>query len=122
MQVQRSAEKSFRQLTSSKTGEHYSRSAVLFEALGALFVHHEILAPGHRSSAPHRHDQAEELIYILHGEVIAHEGTTATPLSPGDSVRFEQHGEQLHWIENRSEQPAEFLVIRPRVAGNDTRF
>ncbi len=121
MKVQRSAERRFRQLRSGKTGEQYSLSAVLSEATGSLFVHQEILEPGRRSSAPHRHSQGEEMVYMLKGEAIAVEANEEILLKAGDTACFDPSLEQLHWIENRSPEPAEFLVIRPRHA-HDTHF
>ena len=120
MKVQRSAEKAFRQLSSAKTGERYSLSAVLFEA--GLFVHHEILEPGKRSSAPHRHAQAAEVVYILKGEITAIEGSERIYLQAGDSACFEPSDKQLHWIENHGADTAELLVIRPPSPAPDVHF
>lgn len=65
----------FQQLKSSAGDELYSLSALLSEALslGQLLIHRDELAPGHRTSAPHRHTLVEEVVYVISGEVLAQE-------------------------------------------------
>ena len=52
-----------RELISSKTGEIYSKSAVLtdFFDFHDMFVHHEILQSGRRSALPHYHTLQEDV-------------------------------------------------------------
>jgi uncharacterized cupin superfamily protein len=72
------------QLISSSTGEMFSRSAVLTELLSCqkIFVHHEILPPGKRSSAPHCHTTQEEMIYVMEGYPLAHSGNESLKAMP----------------------------------------
>ena len=74
------------ELVSSKSGEVFSKSAVLTELLGFkdIFVHHEILLPGRRSSAPHRHTLREEMAFILMGAPTAYLGDKIYKLKAGD--------------------------------------
>lgn len=61
------------QLVSADKEEEYSKSAVLSTLIGfkRLFVHHEILLPDRRASAPHRHTHREEMAIVLSGEPTA---------------------------------------------------
>ncbi len=73
MRMQKSLERIHRQLKSQKTGEEYSLSSVVSDALQAedIFLSHEIIRPNSRSSAPHFHIATDEIIYVLEGTVIA---------------------------------------------------
>jgi len=104
---------SHEQLVSSKTGEVFSKSAVLTELFSCqkLFVHHEILSPGKKASAPHRHTTQEELIFVLDGFPTAHLGDQAVRLTPGDFVGFNPGSEDLYFIENTTNEDVRFLVI-----------
>ena len=101
------------QLISSKSGEIYSRSAILTALFSyrKIFVHHEILSPGKRASAPHRHKLQEEMIFILEGFPTAYLGNQTQQLKPGDFIGFKPGSEELHFIENTTDQDVRFLVI-----------
>jgi uncharacterized cupin superfamily protein len=103
---------SHKQLT-SKTGEIFSKSAVLTEFLffQKLFVHHEILPPGKRASAPHSHTIQEEMIFVLNGYPTAHLGDRIIQLKPGDFIGFKPGVKELHFIENKTDKEVHFLVI-----------
>jgi uncharacterized cupin superfamily protein len=98
---------------SSKNKEPYSKSAVLSELFGFqdLFVHHEILEPGKRASAPHRHTLREEMVFVLEGNPTAQVGDQTLQLKPGDFIGFPPSFEALHFIENRTGKECRFLVI-----------
>ena len=101
------------QLVSSKTGEIFSRSAILTELLSfqKIFIHHEILSPGRRASSPHRHIEQEEMVFVLDGFAIAHLGNQVVELKPGDFIGFKPGSKDLHFIENTSDEEVRFLVI-----------
>ena len=114
MKILRDGNKEFRQLKSAKTGESYSRSAVLSFQLGSqeLFISHEILEPGKASSVAHRHSDCEESVFVLKGELLAREGAREECLAAGDCCVFQPDTREKHQIHNRSSQVAEFLLIR----------
>lgn len=60
---------SHQDLVSQTTGEVYSKSAVLTDLFEFkdIFVHHEILAPGRKTSAQHCHTLREEMVVVLLG-------------------------------------------------------
>lgn len=101
------------ELQSKKSGEKFSLSAVLSESLGFkdIFVHHEIIPPGRRSSAPHAHSRREEMIYVLSGTVTAHCGEQRHELIPGDFFGFEPSKLENHYVVNNSKAEARLLVI-----------
>jgi len=101
------------QLISSKSGEIYSRSAILTGLFSyrKIFVHHEVLSPGKRASAPHRHRVQEEMIFVLEGFPTAYLGKQAQQLKPGDFIGFKPGSKELHFIENTTDQEVRFLVI-----------
>ena len=100
-------------LTSSKTGETYSKSLVLTDLLEFkdIFVHHEILLPGRRTSAPHSHSLREEMVIVLNGSPTCHLGDQTLKMKTGDFVGFSSGSSELHYIENTMDEVARFLVI-----------
>lgn len=110
------------EMRSLKTGEIYSRSAVLTEKLEfkSLFVHHEVIEPGRRSSGRHSHTEREEMVLVLEGKVIAKKNDKSLILGPGDFVGF-LPGE-IHVIENQSEASAKVLVIASNPLNDAVRY
>lgn len=91
--------------------------ALLFSDAGGLtqfgaFV--EILAPGSRSSVKHWHANEDEMVYMLDGEVLLHEGDSITPLRPGEAATFKAGTPAGHCLENAGDTPARVLVIGTR--------
>ena len=96
--------------------------ALLFSDAGGLtqfgaFV--EILPSGSRSSIKHWHAEEDEMIFMLEGEVLLHEGETKIPLRPGDAATFRAGDPVGHCLENASKNTARYLVIGNR-APKDT--
>jgi uncharacterized cupin superfamily protein len=102
-----------RELVSMKTGKTFSKSAILtdFFEFKDLFVHHEILEPGKQASAPHRHTSCEEMIVVLEGCPTLYLGDLVRQLKPGDFVGFNPVSQELHFIENTTDEEVRFLVI-----------
>ena len=73
------------------------------------------LAPGSATGLLHYHHGADEMIYVLSGEVtLVEEGGVEEVLRAGDSAGWKA-GEVLgHTIENRSDAPARLLEIGTR--------
>ncbi len=102
------------------TGEIFGSLANLSQATGLhdLFIQHEILKPGRRSSPAHEHSQKEEFVYILRGTVLVwidghwHTATTGSGISFPPLVP--------HMVTNDSLQDAELLVISTTLHNKDT--
>lgn len=95
--------------------------ALLFSDTGKLtqfgaFV--EILHPGARSSVKHWHRNEDEMVFMLEGEAVLHEGDTTQVLRPGDAATFRAGDALGHCLENRSENPIRYLVIGTRSGGD----
>jgi uncharacterized cupin superfamily protein len=105
-----------RELKSLRTGELYSHAAVISELIGMknLFVHHEIIPPGRRASAPHIHSEQEEMIFVLEGTPIARFGDQAIQLNAGAFMGFKPGGPDAHFVENKSAEDVRLLVISPK--------
>ncbi len=78
----------------------------------------EILPPGSRSSIKHWHANEDEMVYMLEGEVLLHEGDDTTVLHPGQAATFKAGDTQGHCIENTSGREARYLVIGTRSSGD----
>lgn len=99
----------------------YSMSAKIFDT-DQLFLYSERLTPGKKSSAPHFHRERDEVIFVSKGEVYAVEGTQELLLIQGDSVCFYANSGLPHYLENRSEEEAEFLIFRVSKTINDVIY
>jgi len=92
-------------------------TAQLFSDSGGLtqfgaFV--ETLPPGSRSSIKHWHKGEDEMVYMLSGEAVLHEGDLSTPLHPGQAATFKAGDPLGHCLENQSDAPVTYLVIGTR--------
>ena len=76
----------------------------------------EILPPGSKSSIKHWHAVEEEMIYVLEGAILLHEGDARTRLRPGDAATFRAGVALGHCLENTSNQEARYLVIGTRAS------
>ncbi|MBO3759324.1 cupin domain-containing protein [Ciceribacter sp. L1K22] len=74
----------------------------------------ETLPPGSRSSHKHWHEREDEFIYMVSGFVTLNEGDTLTEMRPGDAATFKAGVPVGHRLENRSDQPATYLVVGTR--------
>ncbi len=82
----------------------------------------EILPPGSKSSIKHWHSEEDEMVYVLEGEVLLHEGDSRTPLRPGEAATFKAGVALGHCIENMSNQDAQYLVIGTRAAADTVTY
>lgn len=124
MKTVRRKDQKYEQLSSAKTGEDFSRSAVLSAALESkdFFIHQEVLAPGRRASAPHFHKQTDEFLYVLAGHPVIVEGGEELELAPGDCALFSAGSGLPHFIENRSAEIVELLVVGRRLSEPDVEY
>lgn len=101
------------QLTSQKTGEVYSLSAVVSQLLGSsqLFIHHDIIEPGRKSSGSHRHTLIEEVVYVAKGTATAIEGKNEVGASEGTLILFDPKDRETHFIVNKSVQNLETITF-----------
>ncbi len=74
----------------------------------------EVLPPGSTSSIKHWHAEEDEMVYVLAGEVVLHEGDARTTLRVGEAVTFKAGVAVGHCLENTSDHDARYLVIGTR--------
>ncbi|MDP3525813.1 MAG: cupin domain-containing protein [Hoeflea sp.] len=91
--------------------------ALLFSDSGGLtqfgaFL--ETLHPGSKSSRQHWHENEDEFIYMVSGEVILLEDERETMLVEGDAATFKAGTPIAHCLHNRSLVPATYLVVGTR--------
>ena len=73
------------------------------------------LKPGAASSQRHWHENEDELVYVLAGEVVLVEDGGETVLKPGEAAAWKAGVENGHCLINRSDAPCRFIVIGPQV-------
>ena len=73
----------------------------------------EELPPGSSSGHRHWHEGEDEMILMLSGEVVLVEDNETT-LRPGDAAAWPAGNPVGHRLDNRSDQPARYVVIGTR--------
>jgi uncharacterized cupin superfamily protein len=112
------------ELQSGRTGEKYSLSAVLTDALSFrdVFVHHDVIPPGRRASGVHFHSHREEMVFVLEGRVRAWCNGAEVVLGPGDFVGFLPGEENAHTLINDTDTPASVLIVASNPAGDEVGY
>jgi uncharacterized cupin superfamily protein len=72
------------------------------------------LKPGAASALRHWHEQEDELIFVLEGEVALIEDDGETVLKPGDAAGFKANNPNGHHLVNKSNQDAVYLEVGTR--------
>jgi uncharacterized cupin superfamily protein len=72
------------------------------------------LKPGAASALRHWHEQEDELVYVLQGEVVLIEDGGETVLKPGEAAGFKANVANGHHLVNRSAHDAVYLEIGTR--------
>lgn len=74
------------------------------------------LAPGAASALRHWHEQEDEFIYVLEGELTLIEDDGETLLRPGHAAGFKAGIANGHHLVNRSDQDALYLEVGTRAS------
>ncbi len=74
----------------------------------------EILPPGSSSSVKHWHSDEDEMIYLIEGDLLLHEGDAKAVLHAGQAATFKAGDPVGHVFENVSDRPARYVVIGTR--------
>lgn len=74
------------------------------------------LPPGAASALRHWHEQEDELVYIIEGELVLVEDGGETPMRAGDVATFKAGIANGHHLVNRSDRDAVLLEIGTRAA------
>ena len=74
------------------------------------------LTPGAASALRHWHEQEDEFIYVLEGELVLIEDDGEKSLKPGDCAGFKAGSSNGHQLVNKSQRDAVYLEIGTRAA------
>lgn len=96
-------------------------AVALGEAVGLtqFGVSMEKLLPGGMSSQRHWHENEDELLYLLSGELVLVDDAGEHVLTEGAAVGWKAGEPNAHHLINRSDQPAYYLIMGTR-AETDT--
>ena len=72
------------------------------------------LKPGAASSQRHWHENEDELVYVIEGEVVLREDGGETLLKPGDAAAWKAGVPNGHCLINRSDRDAVFIEVGTR--------
>ena len=72
------------------------------------------LRPGAASSQRHWHENEDELVYVLAGEVVLREDAGETVLKPGDAAAWKAGAANGHCLINRSDRDAVLIEVGTR--------
>ena len=80
------------------------------------------LKPGAASSQRHWHENEDEFIYVLSGEVVLHEDDGETLLKPGDAAAWRAGVPNGHCLVNRSGQDVVIIEIGTRAPAERAEY
>jgi uncharacterized cupin superfamily protein len=80
------------------------------------------LKPGAASSQRHWHENEDELVYVLEGEVVLREDEGETVLKPGDAAAWKAGVPDGHCIVNRSDRDAVFIEVGTRAPSEKAHY
>jgi uncharacterized cupin superfamily protein len=72
------------------------------------------LKPGAASALRHWHEQEDEFVYVVEGEITLIEDGGETVLRPGDAAGFKAGGANGHHLVNKSQRDALYLEVGTR--------
>jgi uncharacterized cupin superfamily protein len=80
------------------------------------------IKPGSASALRHWHEQEDEFIYMLEGELVLAENDGETVLKPGDAAGFKAGSGIGHCLINRGTRDAIYLEIGTRAASERVHY
>jgi uncharacterized cupin superfamily protein len=83
-------------------------------------VNHITLEPGALSSLRHWHEEENEFVYVLSGELTLIDENGEHPLREGSVIGWKSGVPNAHHLANNSNAPATFLSVGTRHRGKET--
>src|SRR6187549_2376948 len=80
------------------------------------------LAPGAQSALRHWHTREDEFVYVLSGEMVLVTNAGEQTVTAGHAVGFPGGREDGHHFVNRTQAPAQFLVVGSRIDDDDAFY
>jgi uncharacterized cupin superfamily protein len=75
----------------------------------------QTLQPGATSSVRHWHEQEDEFLFVISGEVTVIENDGPHVLQPGDAACWPAGVPNAHHVRNQSDQPCSYMVVGTRL-------
>jgi uncharacterized cupin superfamily protein len=99
---------------------HHERRLGRTVGITQFGVNHVTLDPGAISSLRHWHEQEDEFIYVLAGELVLVDDNGEHALGAGSFAGFPAGDANAHHLVNRSTVPASFVAVGTRHCGRET--
>jgi uncharacterized cupin superfamily protein len=80
------------------------------------------IKPGSASALRHWHENEDEFIYMLEGELVLCENDGETVLRPGDAAGFKASSGNGHCLINRSDRDAVYLEVGTRAKSERVHY
>jgi uncharacterized cupin superfamily protein len=80
------------------------------------------IKPHSAAALHHVHENEDELIYVLEGELILHENDGETVLKPGDAAGFKAGSGIAHCLINRTGRDAVYLEVGTRAKSERVQY
>ncbi len=77
---------------------------------------------GSASALRHWHEQEDEFIYMLDGELVLQESDGETVLRPGDAAGFKAGSDAAHCLMNRTDRDALYLEVGTRAKSERVHY
>jgi uncharacterized cupin superfamily protein len=78
--------------------------------------------PGAQSALRHWHEEEDEFIYMLEGELVLIDESGEALLRPGDAAAFPRSDGNGHHLVNRTDRPALYLEVGTRSAREHAHY
>ena len=85
-----------------------------FGGLSHFGAYLETLEPGSRSSDRHWHEEEDEFLFVVSGDVTVVENDGEHQLKPGDAACWPAGVPNAHHVLNRSNRPCSYLIVGDR--------
>ena len=108
----------FRQIVAGRFAQALGNAAGLTQ-FGVNLV---TVKPGSASSARHWHENEDEFVYMLEGELVLVENDGETVMRPGDAAGFKAGVANGHHFVNRAPHDARFLVVGSRAPAERAHY
>ena len=82
----------------------------------------EVLHPGASSSLRHWHENEDEFLYLLDGELMLIDDDGEHVLRPGDAATFKAGDANGHHFRNLTDRPATYLIVGTRATDDKCHY
>ena len=106
----------------AEMGKRHFRRLGAAGGLTDIGVSHVVLEPGGVSSQRHWHENIDECVVVLDGEVVLVENDGETVLRAGDCAVFPKDVANGHHLVNRSDRDCIFVAVDGRLSEGDCHY